>query len=664
MSIAVSTIASVLIGRFLSLNAVAAFFLMSTAVWVATVVNEWRELRRSSRNWKIGWSPLGGRALALAIAWIVVVVLSLVDIQSGHKLFINVAMLDQSSRINWTESVLRTGVPPANPMYWYEHSAPMRNYYFWYILCAAIARTAQLPVRAITVAGCVWSGFSLAALVGLYLKHFIKVGTRLRQQFLTSVGLLLVSGLDVCVVLWNLFHDHMGPPTDLDLWSKDPIFSWLNTTLWVPHHLASLLCCMFAFLIAWMTGKNGAREKIASAIVIAASLASAFGLSVHVAFAFFLVMLLWGLWQAIFERIYRPAMLLAVGGACAVILLLPYLWEMTRGSSGMHGRIVLGFAVREMLPPGGLIQWPFLQRMATDAPTAVRNIANVILLAPGYAIELGFFIVALLIYIFPAWRGRTPLAPAPRSLVFIAVATLPIISFIRSYATPYNDFGFRGALLVQFSLLLLGSEVISSWEITKRDLSESVDCVGMPKNTPQWLRSMTAVTLVIGVASTLCQGLIMRFIAPLGEWHASSDYDPKARSFSHNAYISSIGYRQLDAAISQDAVVQFNPNQREPFWRAADEGGVNHQTAIASDQPWCGSELGGDPSGCIVMAAAIDAIYKGATAEQARATCKKFGIQYLVARIYDSAWQDKSDWIWTLKPVVSENEFRALDCRQ
>ena len=77
----------------------------------------------------------------------------------------------------------------------------------------------------------------------------------------------------------------------------------------------------------------------------------------------------------------------------------------------------------------------------------------------------------------------------------------------------------------------------------------------------------------------------------------------------------------------------------------------------------CGAEFGGDVSGCPIIAAAIDALYRGATADQARDTCHQFGIQYLIARIYDPAWKDKNSWVWTLKPVVSDEEFRALDCK-
>jgi hypothetical protein len=155
---------------------------------------------------------------------------------------------------------------------------------------------------------------------------------------------------------------------------------------------------------------------------------------------------------------------------------------------------------------------------------------------------------------------------------------------------------------------------------------------------------------------------MLRFATALGEWHASGTYEPGTRSYSHNAYISSVGYAQLNAMIPDNAVVQFNPNHQQPFWMTSDEVNVDHQMAIAGDRPWCGSEIGGDPRPCPAMATALDALYDGVSAEQARATCHQYGIRYLIARIYDPAWSDKDGWVWTLKPVVSQNEFRALDC--
>jgi hypothetical protein len=158
---------------------------------------------------------------------------------------------------------------------------------------------------------------------------------------------------------------------------------------------------------------------------------------------------------------------------------------------------------------------------------------------------------------------------------------------------------------------------------------------------------------------------MFRFAAPLIEAnHKRLVHDPIAGNLSHYAYISSIGYAQLNASIPLDAIVQFNPSLNNEYWTVVNLVGINRQTAIVSDQPWCGAELGGDPSGCSEMAASIGAIYQGTSAEQARATCRQYGIQYLVATIYDPPWKDDRGWIWRLKPVVQDKEFRVMDCRE
>lgn len=665
LSLAVSTITSVLIGRFLSLAAVVAFFLASAALWLATVGWEWLQLRRSGKRWTIGWRPLGVNALVLAIVWIVAVVLSLVDLESNKHLFMNVAMVDQSFRVSWTQSVLRTGIPPANPLYWYKQPAIMRNYYFWYVDCAAVAQMAHLPVRAVFNASSVWAGFVLAALNGLFLKHFLTAGARLREQFVRSVLLLMVTGLDICVIFWNLLYFHLPPPFDLEAWSKDPVISWFDTLLWSPHHIVSMVCCMFAFLLAWMAGRDGEQKRTASVVMIALSLASAFGLSIYVTFAFFLVMLVWALWMVAIERKPRPPLLLAAGGAGAVVLLVPYLRELTHTASKMQGGAAFAFSVRQTIPPDGLLSTGLFKHLATGHPQAALNLAKLVLLAPGYTIELGFFLVVFLIYLVPAWRGRTPLTPAHRSLVLVAAATVVFMSLMRSDVLTLNDFGFRSALLLQFPLLLLASEAMTIWSLEDGKRKAEAASSGLHQGTPQWLRSMAALTLVIGAMGVVSQALWFRFIVPVAESAKTrAGNAPEPGTISHNAYISNIGYGELDASISREAIVQFNPMRQELYLKAADLVGVDHQTAIFGDKQGCGSELGGDPSGCPAMAAAIDSLFNGATAEQGRAACNAYGIQYLVARVYDPAWKDKSGWVWTLQPVVSDDEFRALDCRQ
>lgn len=666
LSLAISTIAAQLIGRWLSLDAAVLFFEAVAVAWLGILVLEWFRLRRTSAPGRggFGWRPLGGAALLAALAWVAVVVLSLADIQSGHRLFMNVAMLDQSYRVSWTDAILRTGIPPTNPLYLYRHPSPMRNYYAWYVVCAAVSRMAHLPTRTVLMAASVWAGFALAALNGLYLKHFLCAGSRLRAQFLRSAGLIMVTGLDLCVNLWNLFVLHRPPSDNLETWSKEPVLSWLDTLLWSPHHIAALVCCMLAFLLAWMSGRSGGKNRAASIVLIAAALASAFSLSVYVLFAFSLVMVVWALWQAIFERQFGRLTLLALGGAGSFILILPTFLELLHDPSKLQGGSAFGFAVRRLLPSDGLLSLPIFQHLVSTHPATAQNLASLILLVPGYALELGFYLAVLLIYLVPSWRGRMRLTPAQRSLLVITLATLPLTSFLRSWVLTLNDFGFRSVLLVQYCLLLLGSEVLTAWSIERRPDAASADLQNLPHLTPSWLRAIAGICLVIGAAGTLAQIAWFRTVTLIEQKAAGPNGDPKIRFQSRELYISSVGYAQMNAAIPRDAVVQFNPSNPDSFWTAADLLGVEHQTAITTDQPWCGAELGGDPSGCSKMAAAIDAVFNGTPAAQARATCQQYGIQYLVARVYDPAWNDRSGWVWGLPAVVQDKDFRVLDCER
>jgi hypothetical protein len=666
LSVAVSTIASVLIGKALSLTAVVVFFWGGAALFVATVALEHARLRRSGKKWVTGWKPLGGRTLILCVIWIVIAVLSLIDIQSDHQLFMSLTIFDHASRVNWTESILRTGIPPANPLYFYGQPASMRYYYFWNVVCAAVARMSHLPVRAVYVASCIWGGFVLAALVGLYLKYFLETGIRLRKQFLIALSLLLVSGFSSAVVIWKTIYRNGGLPGAPQIWAVAQLNSWYDSLLFVPHHISSMACCMFAFLLAWMGGESPTLRRVPSLVFIAAALASAFGLSIYVAFGFFLLMILWAVWQIAVERESRPVVLMAVGGAGAVVLLLPYLFELRRGSSGTHGGTgsIFGFAVRETFSPDGILASGIMHNFAHGHPWTALSLSRLILLLPGVAIELGVFLIALVIYLIPGLRGRTPLSRPQKTLVFMGVSILLISSFIRSNVLDINDFGVRSALILQFATLLLASEVISAWRLDSSGDGISRTVRGSRHNSPPLLRLIIQLAIVIGVITTIHQAIIFRFTTPiaLAVTHMRPVKDPVAANLAHNAYISAIGYAKLDASIPSDAVVQPNAASTNGFWSDVDLVGIDHQMAIAGDKPWCGAELGGDPSGCLAMAAAIDSVFIGATADQARAACRNYKIGYLVSRIYDPAWQSKQSWVWTLKPVVSDPEFRALDC--
>ncbi len=258
LSLAISTIAFVLVGKFLSLGVCAALSILCLFGCVAVLAQEWNQMRRSGRNWNVGIQPLGGTVLVLSVVWVAFVILTLVDYQSNQRLFMSLTFYDIGARVDWANSVLNSGIPPANPHYFYLHPANLRYYYFWLVDCAVAARISHLPMRSVVGAGCVWSGFILEALTGLYLKYFLAVGARLRRQFRVALLLPAVGSLSLCIYFWNMLYLHIPPPGDV--WSPAQIADLVNFFLFYPHHLASMVCCMFAFLLAWMSpGASGQR---------------------------------------------------------------------------------------------------------------------------------------------------------------------------------------------------------------------------------------------------------------------------------------------------------------------------------------------------------------------------------------------------------------------
>ena len=558
LSMAVSAVSATLIYRFFSLAAVLTLFLASAVACLVILGREYLQLRHSGERWKFGWQPLGGSAMLVAIGWMIVVIFSVIDFQSNHNLYASVTILDYSARVNWIESILRTGVPPHNSLYFYKQPATMRNYYFWYVMCAVVSRMAHLPVRAVLNASCVWAGFAVAALNGLYLKHFLRAGSRLRRQFLYSILLLTVTGLDIAVILWQVLYLRLPPQPDAEAWSRGAVLSWLDVFLYAPHHLVCLVCCMLAFLLAWMSnGKEGGR--LATIAFISLAFASAFGLSVYLSFAFFLLMLVWAPWQILFERTPWPVLLLAAGGVGAALLLFPYFTELSHTSSGMHASSPFGFAIREMISVDGLMASHAFQPLAASHPLVALNLARSILLIPGYVIELGFYLVVLVIYLVPAWRGRTPLTPAHRCLVFIAVAMLPFMTFMRSWVLTFDDFGMRAPFLLMFPLLLLGSELMVSWNSSDHNRSTVAEPDGSLRSTPKWLRSLASLTLVFGIMSTAYQAFILRSFVPITKAVLRATHGPAKLDLAHYTYISAIGYSKLDASVPREAIVQYQP---------------------------------------------------------------------------------------------------------
>lgn len=125
-------------------------------------------------------------------------------------------------------------------------------------------------------------------------------------------------------------------------------------------------------------------------------------------------------------------------------------------------------------------------RIFSAAPLMPRStsLANLLLLVPGYALELGFYSAVFLLFVAPGWRGRESRTAPQRTLIFMELAILPFMPFIRSGGLQTKDFAWRAAMFVQFPLLLLGSELVAALNVADRKW-EHVFCVNLVQSSPR-----------------------------------------------------------------------------------------------------------------------------------------------------------------------------------
>ncbi len=674
-SLSVAPIGAHLVGRCAGLSGVCWFF---TALALGSLL---LLLRRTSRA---DWAGRDRRTTALVVCgWTAFVLLLLVDVQVGKRLYFSVVMADQSYRIAFTDAVVRTGVPPANPLYFAGTPAPMRYYYFWYVLCAAVVKLAHVSARQAFVASSVWAGFGLIATVQLYTTHFFRWA---RKQRWIALGLLLVSGADLIPALGQAI---LQPSLngDTEWWSVDPIDSWPDSLLWVPHHVASALCCLLGFLFLWRTVQATPlgpspwpiRESRRWAVVwpivwAAAAFASAVGLSVYVAFGFALLMLAWLLrlilvhhraWGAWWRRT-------AVAGLLSVGLLAPYLRELVTGSalaangtgqqSSARPPHLFALSVRRMIDSELLTGLPVFAAWRGSHPVLLDQAIRLCLLTPGLAMELGLY-GAVLVLLLRARRRKQPgeVHAAHEAAFFFTVCGLIVTMFLSSSVITNNDFGYRAVMLPQFFLLLLTAEVLGSWWA-----SAELPVLRLTTERGRLLRGL----LALGVAGFLYWALLLRAWLPIEAHRVQSGF----RASPDDAFQIREAFAVLDRVAPREAVVAFRPIDPTPdrhgevmvpneFYQrmlVMDTG-----RPILNAEGKCAVHFGGDPRACTAIQEATAELYASPapSAAWAQGFCSRFGVHYLAISAWDPDWATGTGWPVTLPEVAREPRFRILRCR-
>ena len=587
LSFGVTTMLAVMVGKYGSL-ATACWAIWGMGLLAAGMIAG--DLLRGEQVRMNRWVVAGGLLFTL------LVVGELVDIGIGNKLYMSVTVLDQSLRTAFVDAVLRTGVPPGNPLYWtisvdgVGHAAPMRYYYFWYVVCALVAKVMGVSARAAMMASCVWSGFGLAAVVGLYCKHFLRApnaGGSIRRRTWITIALLAVTGMDILPVIAQYFQ---GKPTkpDMEWWSPEQVTSWLDSMLWVPHHLASLVCCVFGFLLVWMSWSRGWREKVLCGVLAGVGFAASFGLSTYVSVAFGMLMVAWLLlalgWKE--GRSRCPALLTA--GLVAVLLLLPYLRELRAAGPNAEGKTTLfALSARRMIDADLLKDLPGFKQLRQRSVEAEEGTAVLLLMVPGYMAELGFFGLVLAVVMLRLGKEG---GDAERTAVHLVMSGLLVSSFVRSTVIGTNDFGMRSMLIPQFFLLLLGGLLMDG-------------TIGVGR---RGLKVGLGALIVLGLTGTVYQAGLLRLYLPVQDGLQRQNLGGLGeRNMALREVLTG-----LEERTPKDAVVQYNTDQPRDFFNFAQLLNTPRQTVNA--MPECDIAFGGDPGPCEGIEAEVKILYAGA----------------------------------------------------
>jgi hypothetical protein len=677
LSFAVVTICAVELGKYGSLTAVCWLAGICAVGFVAIIL---RDFLQRPRTFLSGWKLLGA---GIAVAWILFVVAELVDVGVGARLYLSVTVFDHALRTSFVDAVMRTGVPPASPLFWPGHAVPMRYYYFWYVLAAAAARLGGVTARQAMIASVVWSGFGLAAIVSLYCRHFLGTspsaenlsrssGRRLPSLAL-ALALLAVTGLDILPALVKAIL-RLPADGDMEWWSGDQVTSWIDSLIWVPHHIAGLVCCLFGFLLVWMSKGLSVTQRCLCGIVAGISFASAFGLSTWVPFAFAMVLLPWMVWALVWERESRKRVPVLLGaGLVAVLALLPYLHELRSARSGTttvlanqasnsadliaggsiagNASHLLRFGIRRIIDADDLSTIPWIANLAQSHPRLMGPVAGLavrlFLLLPGYFVELGFYGFVLVIALLAARRSK--LDESMRTSLFLVCAAMVVSTFLRSTVISSNDFGWRSTLIAQFFVLLLAVR----W------------CEGSFGQTRRSMRVAMQAMIWIGLAGTVYQAVQLRLYLPVEERLGRADES----GLAERAMSLRRGFAEMDRLVPKDAVIQFNTTQPSEFLLYAHILQARRQ--MASAVPGCGIAFGGDPSQCGRIEMSVASLFSpdklsGATlsAAQARGECESLGVSYLVATRWDPVWSDSKGWVWKLSVVADTGDVRVVKCSE
>ena len=673
LSIPLALLLGELLGRILPPVGVLSFFFVLALAAVVLLLVDSRRLQHTA-----GTSKQTYLAAAAALLLGAYLLLTLIDIQVGNRLFVPTVLTDWGVRIPLVETAIRGPIPPLNPLSALTSApaSPMRYYYFWYILCALPARLTHADPGGVLAASAVWAGSALFAVFFLALKYFVGVREQLHSRCLMLLMPMLLLGLDILPTIAIYLSRASNPYLDIEWWHADRTPALLTALVYAPHHIGGLVCCVMAYLILVAEPNQTSpptswslAQAAGCALVAGACFAACVGDSTFIAFIFVIASLIWSA-DLIRSRQFPQLGVLAASGVFAWLFSRPFLHELKSGSSAAHG--FAGFAWRS----SAYVQETFERHhFLTTHPFAAFFARQTFILTLDIC-ELGFllFVAAFQIRreLLPALRGRVALTLGQRALWAIFFAASISWLFISSSVTSAgNDLGSHAGLLLRFILVLWSPPYLLELWALRHSFFQ------LPLRR-QLAPGLATICLALGLAGGLFDAVLHRVSIPL--FDAGLMKRPAGTLLSDHLgerfLAMRSAWRQLDKVLPPDARVQFDPFAAlQPALSR-----YSNRQLVASDGG-CGTAFGGNYDLCppvraqlrhlfdeektsiIVDGVTLDAVPETTiTVADFDRTCHALSLSAVLVESTDPVWSQPGSWATTLQPAFDSPTIRAFLC--
>ena len=658
----------VLGGRFLSPRAILTL-LVALAIAASLLLlsgDSIASIRKTSRTTRF--------VIALAALLGLYLVFAVTDIQVGHHLYVSTVLYDWSVRVPMVEAAMRSGIPPVNGLSALSgHPAPLRYFYFWYVVCADLARLLHLPARAALAASCVWAAWAMLSAFFLSLKYLLGIHRDVRRYCLIAFPILAVMGLDLIPTLALLFSRKLHPYAEIEWWHQDRTPSFLSSAIYAPHHLAAFACLLTGLLVLSQTLRDPLQAKdpkrtgevTAASIIAGIAFASAAGCSILPTIVVAIACTIWGL-DLIRQKQPRTVAALCGSAVVALALARSFLHELQAKTGAVSANFVSlrwrnydfvrGYQAKYHLlnHPGAIAQ------AITQAGVLTINL-----------FDLGFFLFVL-IYRIRRDAGRQLSAPQRTMWAFVLGTAIPYFFLSSASIASPNDLGVDSGLLLRLLLQLWAVPLVYEvWQASPQSVKPL---------RRGWVYSLAVATLVIGLAGEAFQVVWERIYFPLvGSQTLSKQLDILTTDhLAERLYNIREAYRWADRPPAS-ASIQYNPiSPMQPALTFYS----NRQ--IAAFDVGCGTGYGGDYAACLAIMPRLLALYGntesgiaharagndkqdaaaalGDTAQDAEALCRDLHLTSLIAESLDPVWTRPASWVWSMNAFAANRTVRIFRC--